>query len=160
MADSEVKKVDAGIYFMGLVDQQGDYPAWRYHKYEDPMIVNNTDEDEAAGKKGWRVLNQPRQAVPYMMNWRWDLEDLSPRQLCLYALNEFGVELPKELGKERLIKMIWQLSREAPENEDRIVLMAQTIKMNYDETQDQIRRSLDGRVQGIELTVTEFEFYE
>lgn len=33
-------------------------------------------------------------------------------------------------------------------------------KMNYEETQDQIRRSLDGRVQGIELTVTEFEFYE
>ena len=160
MSESEIKRVDAGIYFMGLVHDTGKYPAWRYHKYEEPQIVNNTAEDEEIFKKGWEPCQKPRQANPYVVNWRWDLEDLSPRQLCLYALDKFGVDLPPELGQEQLIKTIWRLSREAPENEDRIVLMAQTIKMNYEETQEQIRRHLDGRVQGVELTTTVREWEE
>ena len=60
-----------------------------------------------------------------------------------------------------MIKLLWRLSQAAPENQDRIVLMAQTVKMNYDETIEQIKRNLSGEAPGIELVTGEWqEFVE
>lgn len=131
------------------------YPAWRYHEVLQPKIVGNTDEDQEASDAGWKAINVPMGKNPQLLNWHWDLEDFSAEQMVLFAKEEFGVELPYEAGTEKLFKVIWDLTKAAPVNRDRIVLMAQTIKMEYDETIEEIRRLMKT---GTKETIVE-EFY-
>ena len=60
------------------------YPAWRYHEAKEPRIVNNADEDMAAKAEGYEAVSAPLTANTGMVNWFWDLEDFSPRQLSVY----------------------------------------------------------------------------
>lgn len=161
MADTQPTKLDAGIFFMGLVNEDRCYPAWRYHKFNVPTIVHDTAEDLAAQAKGYATANMPRTSVPYLHNFRWDLEDMTARQLVMFAHEEFeGVELPIDLGKEKLLLCIWQLMKEKPQSKEQIVLMAQTLKMNYDETLEQIKRHVGGKVQGVETETVTMEWEE
>lgn len=86
----------------------------------------------------------PQTANNAPINWFWDLEDLSPKQLIVYAREEFEVELPPDASQEHLFKLILKLTKFAPQNKDRMVLMAHTIKMNYDETLEEIKRMNKG----------------
>lgn len=130
-----------GIYFLRLHDTGTQpYPAWRYHDIREPILVYSTQEDEEAEKKGWKAVNSPTTVNPRLTNWHWDLVDMSPRQLCIFAQEEYGADLPPEAGVEKLIKAIWRLHVAAPENKDRVVLMAHTVAMNYDATQAEIKR--------------------
>lgn len=130
--------------FEGRADLGGfpgtQYPCWRYHRLLDPLLVNNTDEDDACRKQGYDAPNAPLTANKQLINWFWDLEDMSPNQLRVFAKDEFDVELPKEASQECLMKVVCRLSKASPQNQGRIVLMAHTIQMNYDATLEEIRR--------------------
>lgn len=141
-------------YFIGMHRNTKQYPAWRYHEVLQPKMVGNTEEDQQASDAGWKAVNVPMGKNPQLLNWHWDLEDFSAKQMVLFAKEEFGVELPFEAGQEKLFKTIWELTRAAPANKNRIVLMAQTIKMEYDETLEEIRRMV--KTGDAETTVEEF----
>jgi hypothetical protein len=154
---TDTKPIRPGIYFKGIpgLDDYKRYPAWRYHKINDPFIVQNTEEDEKAKLDGYEPINIPISANKYLSNWFWDLEDLSQKQLVVFAQEEYGVDLPIEAGQERLLKAVLELSKAAPQNQGRIVLMAHTIRMNYDETLSEIRRMTDKGMSEVETM--EFE---
>jgi hypothetical protein len=151
---SNPEKQPDGIFVVGFPGEKRKYPAWRYHDWLEPIIVNDKDEDDRAKSQGWIEHNKPITCARHLLNWNFDLEDMSERQLARFALDEFGVDLPVEIGREKLFKAIWKLSMNAPENKDRIVLMAQAIEMNYEETQMEIRK-LAAKNEG-EVTVEEF----
>ena len=144
-----------GIYFMHLGDKPGPkYPAWRYHEWKEPLLVKNTEEDENAVKGGYEGITKSFTHVRYLMNWRFDLEDLTPRQLVLFAKDEFDVDLPVEAGVEKLFKSIWRLHTSQPTNRENVVLFAHSVEMNYDETLVEIKRLVEK--EGIAEPVEEF----
>lgn len=131
------------------------YPSWRYHKIHQPLIVNNTQEDEEAKEKGYDEPWASIMSNGAMINWYWDIEDMSPKQLVCYAKEEYGVELPVGAGQETLQKAIFELTKFAPQNRGRMVLMAHTIRMNYEETQEEIRRWIGNGTSQVERMVVE-----
>ena len=129
-----------GIYFRAYGTNRGKtYPAWRYHKHLDAIVVNDTAQDIEAQEQGYEHLDVITKSNPHLLNYMADLEDLSARQLARYAKEEFGVDLPPEAGEEKLRESIRALTVFSPKNRDRIVLLAQSVKMNYDETVAEIR---------------------
>jgi hypothetical protein len=128
------------------------YPAWRYHKFFEPKIVADTAADFQASVEGWKSPNQPITALPHLVNWNLDLEDMSAEQLRLFALEEYGVNFPKEASAEKLVKAIWHLARLTRDG-GRMTLLAQSIEMNYDETIKQIQKDAEN----MEFTTHEIE---
>lgn len=130
-----------GIYFRryGSVVEK-EYPAWRYHKIHEPVIVENTDEDLKVADKGYKPLANIASKKPHLMNFMADFEDMSPRQIILYVKEEFDIDLPVEASHTKLLKTIWRLMVNSPKNKDRVVLLAQSVRMNYDETLKEIKR--------------------
>ena len=154
MSNPENERQPDGIFVIGPPGASKKYPAWRYHEWLEPLIVQDTAADDKAKMQGWFEHNKPITMSRHLLNQRFDLEDMTARQLVAYARDEFGVDLPSEAGKEKLFKSIWRLSMNAPENEGRIVMMAHAIKLNYDETQLEIQKLADkGEA---EVTVEEF----
>jgi len=143
--DAITTKRGPGIWFKFLGDgkDRKEYPAWRYHEWKEPILVNNKEEDENAQKAGWQAPSPALTSVRYLMNWRFDLEDLTARQLALFAKDEFDIDLPVEAGREKLFKAIWKLHTNKPLNRESVVLFAQSVKMNYDETQEEIKRLVE-----------------
>ncbi len=134
-------KEQAGIYFEGFFGKHvKPYPAWRYHQLFEPRIVKNTEEDFQASCAGWKDPGMLITAIPHMANWNYDLEDMDAKQLVLFAREEYDVELPEGAGVEKLVKAMWRLAQVAPQNEGRMILLAQSIEMNYDETLKEIER--------------------
>jgi hypothetical protein len=141
--------IEGGV-FHHIKGQERPYPAWRYHKYIEPKIVRNTKADYQASIEGWKAPDIPITAIPHLVNWNLDLEDMNAAQLRLFALEEYGLDLPKEATVEKLIKAIWRLAKAAPDK-GRMTLLAQSIEMNYDETIKEIEKSVKDM---------EFESYE
>lgn len=134
-----------GIYFRRYGSNKAKtYPAWRYHKYLDAKIVNDTAQDVAAQEEGYEHIDTIARSNPFLLNHMADLEDLSARQLARYAFEEFDVDLPPEAGEQKLRESIRALTVFSPKNKDRIVLLAQSIRMNYDETVKEIQRLAEG----------------
>ena len=119
------------------------------------MIVHNTKEDIEASKAGWKAVISNKLSTSNIRNWKYDLEDMSARQLTIFAKEEYGVDLPESAGVQVLMKAIWRLNLAAPQSKDRIILLAQTIKLNYDETLVEIRRHI--KTGKAETTTEEFE---
>jgi len=137
--------VSGGIFWRGFTERNmPKYPAWRYHKIHEPILVHDTDEDAAMVKHGYEPINVPISANTGFINWFWDIEDMSPRQLCVFVKDEYGVDLPEDAPQEKLQRAVFELIKWAPQNQNRLVLMAHTIKMNYDETLEEIKRMAFG----------------
>ncbi|MCK5551795.1 MAG: hypothetical protein KAJ09_01535 [Deltaproteobacteria bacterium] len=115
------------------------YPHWLYKDEYDPVLVKNTDQEQKWVGEGYDSITASRMSNKHLINWFWDLEDFSPRQLRVFALEEYGVDLPEDATQEILFNAVIELTRAAPQNRNRLILMAHTVKMNYDETLDQIR---------------------
>jgi hypothetical protein len=150
----ENKKKTGEVFFMGIRGDGNEkyYPHWVYHKFHEPMLVNDTSEEDAAKLNGFEAVGPFILSNSSMQNWFWDLEDMSPKQLRVFAKDEFAIDLPEDARQEVLFNAVCKLSKLAPQNHGRIALMAHTIKMNYDETLEQIRRGISG---GVTETFTE-----
>lgn len=118
------------------------YPVWLYHADKEPLLVENEEEEAEAKRNGYDSIRAADMSNKHLVNWFWDLEDFSPRQLQVFAREEYGVDLPIEAGQEKLFKAVAELTRFAPQNRNRLVLMAHTIKMNYDETLEAIKHMI------------------
>ena len=144
------------IYFKALAGKnEKAYPAWRYHEFYEPQIVHNTAEDICASEEGWKGI-EPSPLTPYRMrNFGTDFEDLTERQILLYAHVHFGVDLPLGASKEALVKAIWLLYQGEPGIKDNMVLLAQSAEMNYDETLLELKKAVKNA-----SDVTEEVFYQ
>lgn len=150
-----------GLTFRGLYhpDHAPVYPKWMYQDGFDPLKVESTDEEKQAKLEGWDIISPQQTANRHLINWAWDLEDMSPRQLIVFAREEFDIELPIEAGQDKLFKAVTELTKFAPQNRNRLVLMAHTISMEYDATQDEIRRMIAGEGRDLEHETETFEVY-
>lgn len=150
----EKKKKTAEAFFLGIRGDGNEkyYPHWVYHKVHEPILVNDTSEEDASKLRGFEAVGPFILSNSSMQNWFWDLEDMSSKQLRVFAKDEFGVDLPEDARQEVLFSAVCKLSKAAPQNQGRIALMAHTIRMNYDETIEQIRRGIAG---GVTETITE-----
>ena len=143
MADrKDLENIEA--FFIDYLDANAPkkYPCWRHHKVLPPILVTSTDDDEAGKKLGYGLFEIPLMANHQVANWFWDFEDMSPKQLAVYAKEEYGVDLDLEFGQERLFRAVLELGKAAPQNRNRLVLMAQSMKMNYEETLLTIRKMI------------------
>lgn len=134
------------------------FPFWLYHDELEPIMVKNTDEEQEARARGFDTVTAAITANRYLINWFWDLEDMSAKQLHVFAEEEYGVDLPVEAGQEKLFKLVCALAKAAPQNENRLVLMAHTIRMNYDETLNEIRRMIVHPSPGMESKTVSVEW--
>ena len=129
------------LMFMGLNKQQiPDYPRWMYRADTVPVLIDNTAAEVEAREKGFDNITAAALSNRNLINFFWDMEDLSSRQLLVYAKDEFDVDLPADASQETLFKAVCQLTKSAPQNRNRLVLMAHTIEMKYDETLEEIKR--------------------
>lgn len=146
--------------FGGLNDGVGGkkYPSMMYKEGADPIAVQDTAGEEAARLKGYDAITANQMSNKYLVNWFWDLEDLSPRQLVVFAQDEYAVDLPIEAGQEKLFQAVCKLTRAAPQNRNRIVLMAHSIKLNYEETLAEIAKTIENPADGDEVQAEEWEF--
>ncbi len=133
-------KTKPGIFFRGYgFEGVKPYPAWRHHKVLEPIIVKDAEEDEEVKKQGYEKITPCFASYKGLINWFWDIEDMSPRQLVVFAKEEWNIDLPVESEQEHLQKAIFELIRWAPSNRNRVTFMAHEIKMNLDEVQQEIR---------------------
>jgi len=145
-----------GIFFRGFGDKrQPKYPSWRYHKFKEPILVNNTEEDEKHKSEGYEPVTVPISANKNISNWFWDLEDMSAKQLVVFAKDEFDLDLPFEAGQERLLKAVLEITKLYLHRQNSIVFMAHTIKMDYDAVLKEIRQSAEKGFSEVETRVIE-----
>ena len=116
------------------------YPRWMYRQDTQPVLIKNTEAEVEAREKGFDNISASALSNRDLINFFWDFEDFSVRQLLVYAQDEFGIELPAEASQEKLFKAVCILTKNCPQNRNRLVLMAHTIEMEYDATLEEIRR--------------------
>jgi len=106
------------------------------------IIVENEEQEADARRRGYDNFHAGMLSNKVLINWFWDLEDFSPKQLVVFAKEEFDIDLPVDASQLCLFSAVLRLSRCAPQNSNRIILMAHTIEMNYDETLSTIRKQV------------------
>lgn len=159
-----VENSKAGMYehhlmFMGFGPNTPAFPRWLYRDGCEPRLVENADQEAEARAEGWDNITAAAMSNRYLVNWFWDLEDFSPKQLVVFAKDEFDVDLPIEAGQNKLFQAVTELARHAPQNRNRLVLMAHTIEMNYDATLEEIKRLAAGDGQNLETETETFDLW-
>jgi len=158
--EPEIKVGDVVGVFKGLEGGPGEYvryPCRMYRDGADPVTVEDTEEEDKAKLSGYDHVSQGQMANKHLINWYWDLEDMSARQLVVFAKDEYGVDLPIGAGQDKLFSCVIELSRHAPKNRGSIVMMAHSIKMNYDATLEEIRRMADATGPDYEIETETWE---
>lgn len=138
-------KPEKELMFMGFAkgaSPMPQYPCWLYREGTNPIVVSDTAAEAEARKNGYDSITAAAMSNKQLSNWFWDLEDMSPKQLRVYARDEYGVDLPEGASQQALFSAVCKLGKAAPQNRNRLVLMAHTIKMNYDATIEEIRRMI------------------
>ena len=135
------ERVYGGIDENALIEK--DYPKYLY-RFDDterePILVMDISEEVKARADGYDNMNASLISNKHLINWFWDLEDFSAKQLVVFAKEEFDVDLPIEADQDTLFRAVLRLSRAAPQNQGRLVLMAHTIKMEYEQTLVDIKK--------------------
>ena len=133
------------MLFMGVDDggRAPQYPKWMYKDGCEPLLIYDSATEKKAALDGYDIFTAAALSNRYLVNWFWDLEDMSVKQLHVFAQEEYGVNLPIEAGQDKLFAAVVELTRNAPQNRNRLVFMAHTIQMNYQETLNEIRRMAD-----------------
>ena len=144
MTETESTHEERGIFIHAIGHQSKPYPAWRYHKWLEPQIVHNTDEDEELQAQGYAEAEATIEMNTYLLNWRHDLEEMSARQLSLFLKEEFELDIPYQVGKEYLFQLIWKLYMFSPASKDQIALIAEVVELNYDKAQSGIKEIAEG----------------
>ena len=149
------------VMFMGMNEGQRlpDYPCWLYKEGAEPILVSDSVYEKQLRAEGYDSITAAAMSNRSLINWFWDLEDMSPKQLCVFAREEYGVDLPIEAGQEKLFKAVCELTRFAPQNENRLILMAHTMAMNLDATMEEIKRMQLPGINGVERDVQTFEVW-
>ena len=147
------------LIFQGFGPHVKQFPKWLHKQDADPILVHDTAQEMAAREIGFDNITAAAMSNRNLNNWFWDLEDMSARQLIVFAKDEYKVDLPEDASQEALFKSVCKLTRHAPQNRNRLILMAHTIKMNYDATIAEIQRLADGNGQGLEKEVITEEFW-
>jgi hypothetical protein len=114
------------------------------------LLVNDESEEKDARAKGYDNILASMIANRVMVNWFWDLEDFSAKQLVVFAKEEFDVDLPVEADQMHLFNLVLKLTKHSPQNCNRVVLMAHTIKMNYEQTLEDFRKMVENGCSEIE----------
>lgn len=135
-----LRGLELGGISIGDPMSQPRYPFWLYKDGFEPLQVKTEEEEKNARADGYDVITAGQMANKCLVNWFWDLEDFSPKQLRVFAKEEFEVDLPAEASQDTLFKAVVELTKNAPQNRNRIVMMAHTIHMNYDATIEEIKR--------------------
>ncbi len=159
MEDSE-PKIKAKLKFGGIF-KPGElitYPCYMYKDGHDPLRVKDTKEADAAYMEGYDQVNPASMSNKVLSNWYWDLEDMSSKQLSVFAMDEYGVDLPQDGSQAKLFDAVLKIARWASKNKN-IIFMAHSIKMEYDETLREIRRAVETPMDGYvtEVFTEEFE---
>ena len=141
------------FHFQGFGPDVPAYPRWLYREDTEPILVENAEQEAEAREKGFDNITAAALSNRNVINWFWDLEDMSPKQLVVFAKDEFEIDLPIEAGQDALFKAVCRLSRDLARG-GRMVLMAHEIEMKYDAMLDEIKRMASGDGQGL---VTEYE---
>jgi len=141
-----------GIYGNVKVEK---YPAWRYHKLLDPILVKDTSGDEEAKLKGYYEPETSFMSNKILTNWYWDIEDMSSKQLSVFAKDEYGVDLPPDASQDKLQVAVFELGKFNTHDKGNLVFMAHEIKMNYDETIKQFREMANDGLPEVEREVFE-----
>lgn len=132
------------IYFQGIFgEEEKQFPQWRYHKYYEPRLVNNTEEADAAKAQGYHCVAEDAFTPTRFKNFGYDFQELNERQLQNYALNKFEIDLSNVTDKDKLIQVLNRLYLETAEHREDIVLLAQSIEMEYDQTVADIRKNVE-----------------
>jgi hypothetical protein len=132
------------------------HPLWLYHDELEPRIAENEEEEKSLRDKGYDLFNAGMLANKTIVNWFWDLEDFSPKQLAVFAKDEYGVDLPIDASQDVLYRSICKLAKFAPQNENRLVFIAQMMEMNLEATMAEIKRMAGGGID-IEFETETFE---
>lgn len=146
MADTESLDFEYHVMFVGFGNKGHpipQYPRYLHKDGETPVLVHDLAEEAEARKNGFDTITAAAMSNRHLSNWHWDLEDMSPKQLRVFALEEYEVDLPIEAGQNTLYNAVLRLAKAAPQNRNRLILMAHTIKLNYDETLLEIQRAID-----------------
>jgi len=133
------------------------YPFYMYHDCFEPALIENEDQEKEYKDKGYDLFTAGMLSNKGVVNWYWDLEDLSAKQLVVFAKDEYGVDLPVEAGQVVLYRAICDLSRSAPQNTNRLVFIAQVLDMKLTETVNEINRMITPGALGVELETESFE---
>ena len=147
--------------FMGINNGQRlpVYPCWMYKDNCEPVLASDTDQEKKLRKDGYDSVTANSLANRCLINWFWDLEDMSAKQLVIFVKEEYNVDLPIEAGQEVLFKAVCDLAHHAPQNENRLILMAHTIQMNYDATIEEIKRMMTPGINGVTNEIETFEVW-
>jgi hypothetical protein len=135
------------------------YPRWMYRQDTQPILIKNTEAEAEAREKGFDNISASALSNRDLINFFWDFEDFSIRQLLVYAKDEFDIDLPAEASQQTLFKAVCSLTRSAPQNRNRLVLMAHTIEMNYDATLEEIKRMANDTSEYLERQTETEEFW-
>jgi len=157
------EEVGQGIFWKGPHGYREEYPQWRWHKNGSVMLVESQDEDDEALEKGYQEVNPSHIRPNALMNLAQDFENMTDRQLHLYAKEHFEIDLPVGAPRASIMKGIFRLFTADPFTKDRLVLLARSIEMNLDQTQIDIQRMVAGELshlEGVEHETFTEEFYQ
>ena len=126
------------------------------------MMVPETAESVNAILEGMTWLGLEYDEGPFYQTQRFDrYKEVIAQMLEQGRVSDELLKHPHMcfVALQKLFQAVCKLTRAAPQNRNRIVLMAHSVKLNYDETLAEIRKAMEHPAEGYEIQNEEMEFY-